>query len=214
MSYLNRPTDDFSPEPIATGHPVVNQVVDYHDRIRWGPILSGLVVALASQIMLSALGAAIGSGFLSDSGAPRSNAGGVGTSVGIWSIVSLFISLFFAGWITAHACGPMKRSTALLNGTILWATTLALSSWLLASGVSGAFGVIASNTGAVINQVQQQGGVNIPQNAPNVSADQARAVAEGASRGFWWFFFGSLLGLIASLIGAATGARSPRINHS
>ena len=65
-----------------------------------------------------------------------------------------------------------------------------------------------------VNQVQQQGGVNIPQNAPNVSADQARAVAEGASRGFWWFFFGSLLGLIASLIGAATGARSPRINHS
>ena len=86
MSYVNRPADDFSLSPVVT-----NNVVDYHDRVRWGPIFSGLVVALATQLLLSALGAAIGTGFLSDSGAPRSNAGGVGTSVGIWSIISLFI---------------------------------------------------------------------------------------------------------------------------
>lgn len=206
MSYVNRSIDDITPDPVA----VTTKAVDYHDRVRWGPIISGLVVALATQLILSALGAAIGSSFLSDSGAPRSNANEVGTSVGIWSIVSLFISLFVAGWITTRACGPMNRSTALLNGTVLWATTLALSSWLLASGVSGAFGVAASNAGEVFNQVQQQGGVNVPNNPPNVSADQARTIAEGAARGFWWFFFGSLLGLLASMIGAAAGARSPR----
>ena len=107
----------------------------------------------------------------------------------------------------------MNRSTALLNGTVLWATTLALSSWLLANGVSGAFGVAASNAGEVFNQVQQQGGVNVPNNAPNVSADQARAIAEGAAKGLWGFFGGSLLGLIASMVGAAAGARNPR-NHT
>ena len=209
MSYVNRPIDDVITEPA-----VVNKVVDYHDRVRWCPIISGLVVALASQLVLSALGAAVGASFLSDSGAPRSNAGGVGTSVGIWSIISLLISLFIGGWVTTRGCGPMNRSTALLNGTILWATTLALSSWLLASGVSGAFGVAASNAGEVINQIQQQGGVNVPQNAPDVSAQQARNIAEGASRGLWSFVFGSLLGLVASLIGASAGARSPRTHHS
>lgn len=209
MSYVNRSIDDIPPQPVA-----VTKVTDYHDLVRWGPIISGLVVALATQLILSALGAAIGTGFLSDSGAPRSNAGGVGTGVGIWSIISLFISLFVGGWITARACGPMNRGTALLNGTILWATTLALSSWLLASGVSGAFGVAASNAGEVFNQVQQSGGVNVPNNPPNVSADQARGIAEGATRGLWSFFFGSLLGLAASLIGSAAGARSPRANHS
>ena len=209
MSYVNRSIDDIAPEPAA-----VSKVVDYHDRVRWGPIISGLVVALAFYLILNALGAAIGTGFLSDSGAPRSNAGGVGTSVGIWSIISLFISLFIGGWFTTRACGPMNRGTALLNGTILWATTLALSSWLLASGVSGAFGIAASNAGEVINQVQQSGGVNVPNNAPNVSADEARAVAETATRGLWSFFFGSLLGLVASMIGSAAGARSPRVHHS
>lgn len=207
MSYVNRPVDDVISEPIA------NRVVDYHDRVRWGPILSGLVVAIAFQLLLSSLGAAIGTGFLSDSGAPRSNASEVGSGIGIWSIISLLISLFIGGWFTAYSCGPMNRSTALLNGTILWATTLALSSWLLASGVSGAFGVLAANAGDVANQVQQ-GAVNVPNQAPNVTADQARAVAEGATRGLWSFFFGSLLGLVAALIGSAVGARSPRGNHS
>ncbi|NEQ26872.1 MAG: hypothetical protein F6K28_49175 [Microcoleus sp. SIO2G3] len=207
MSYVNRPGE------ILTEPPIVNQVVEYHDRVRWGPIISGLVVALATQLILSALGAAIGSSFIASSGAPRSNAPGVGTGVGIWSIISLFISLFIGSWVTARACGPMNRSTALLNGAILWATTLALSSWLLASGVSGAFGIAVSNAGEVINQVQQQGGVNLPNNAPNVTATQANNIAGNAARGLWSFVIGSLLSLAASLAGASVGARKPHVHR-
>lgn len=205
MSYVNRPGDSLVTDP-----PTINQLVEYHDRVRWGPIISGIVVALATQLILSALGAAIGATFLSDSGAPRSNAPGVGTGVGIWSIISLLIALFLGSWVTGRACGPMNRSTALLNGAILWATTLALSSWLLASGVTGAFGIAASNAGEVLNQAQQPGGINVPNNPPNVTADQARNIAGNAAKGLWSFVIGSLLGLAASLAGAAAGARSPR----
>ena len=205
MTYANRPGDNLITEP-----PVVNQVVEYHDRVRWGPIISGLVVALATQLILSALGAAIGASFLSGSGAPRSNAPGVGTSVGIWSIISLLIALFIGSWVAARASGPMNRNTALLNGAILWATTLALGSWLLASGVTGAFGIAASNAGEVVNQVQQ-GGVNLPDNPPNVTAQQTRNIAGDAAKGLWSFVIGSLLGLAASLGGASVGTRSPRV---
>jgi hypothetical protein len=208
MSYVNRPGDSILTEP-----PIVNQVVEYHDRVRWGPIISGLVVALATQLILSALGAAIGSTFLAGSGAPRTNAPGVGTGVGIWSIISLLISLFVGSWVAARACGPMNRSTALLNGAVLWATTLALSSWLLASGVTGAFGIAASNAGEVIGQVQQQGGVNVPNNPPNVTATQANNIAGNAARGLWSFVIGSLLGLAASLAGASAGARKPHAHR-
>lgn len=207
MSYVNRSVDDVVPDPA-----VVSRVTDYHDRVRWGPIISGIVVALATQLILSALGAAIGASSLAGSGAPRSNADEVGTGVGIWSIISLLISLFVGSWVAARACGPMNRSTALLNGAILWATTLALSSWLLANGVSGAFGVLASNAGDVANQVQQ-GAVDLPNQAPRVSADQARTIARNTANGLWSFVIGSLLGLVASLIGASAGARNPR-THS
>lgn len=209
MSYAERPGGNYIAET-----PVVNQVVEYHDRVRWGPIISGLVVALATQLILSALGAAIGSTFLSGSEAPRSNAPGVGNAVGIWSIISLLISLFIGSWVAARACGPMNRNTALLNGAILWATTLALSSWLLANGVAGAFGIAASNAGEVLNQVQQQGGANVPNNPPTITAEQANQIAGNTAKGLWSFVVGSLLGLAASLAGASAGARKPHVHRA
>ncbi|OUL29949.1 hypothetical protein [Nostoc sp. 106C] len=207
MSYANRVGDQvIPPEPVVAG-----RVAEYHDLVRWGPIISGVLVALVTQLILSALFGAIGAGNVAGSGAPRTIAPNVASNVGLWSTIGLLISLFTGGWVTARACGPMNRNTALLNGAILWATTLALSSWLLASGVSGAFGVAASNAAAVLNQTQQPIG-NVPQNIPNVSAQQAREIAAATSRGLWWFVFGSLLGLAASLIGAVAGARRPRTN--
>ncbi|MUH01799.1 hypothetical protein F7734_59935 [Scytonema sp. UIC 10036] len=208
MSYTNRVGDEVITEPA-----VVGRIADYHDRVRWGPIISGLLIALATQLILSSMFAAIGAGTIEGSGAPRSLAPNVAGNVGIWSTIALLISLFTGGWVMARACGPMNRNTALLNGAILWATTLALSSWLLASGVSGAFGIAASNAGEVVNQVQQ-GGVNIPQNTPNVSAREATEIASNLRQGLWWFVFGSLLGLLASMIGAVAGARSPRNNNN
>lgn len=205
MSYANRVGDQvIPPEPVVAG-----RVAEYHDLVRWGPIISGVLVALVTQLILSALFSAIGATTVAGSGAPRTIAPNVAGNVGLWSTIALLISLFTGGWVTARACGPMNRNTALLNGAIMWATTLALSSWLLASGVSGAFGVAASNAAAVINQAQQPI-TNVPQNIPNVSAQQARDIAAATSRALWWFVIGSLLGLVASLIGAVAGARKPR----
>lgn len=207
MSYVNRTGNDVIPiEPMVSG-----RASEYHDLVRWGPIISGLLVALATQLILSAIIAAFAAGTVAGSGAPRTIASNAAGNAGVGSIIALLISLFTGGWVTAHACGPMNRNTALLNGAILWATTLAVSSWLLANGVSGAFGIAASNAGAVINQVQQQGGVNVPQ--ATISAQQARETAANIRSGLWGFVFGSLLGLIAAMIGAATGARSPRANN-
>lgn len=181
---------------------IINPVVDYHDRVRWGPILGGIAIAISTQLILSALGAAIGL----SAGAGGANAGNVGLGVGIWAIISLLIALFLGGWVMAMSCGPMNNKTALLNAAILWATTLALSSWLLVSGISGTFGVIASNAGEIANQVQQPG-VQVP----NVDPNQARNIAANTARAAWSFLFGSLLGLIAAMVGASVGARKPRV---
>lgn len=207
MAYADRPINN------VVERSTTLPVADYHDRVRWGPIIAGLVVALSTQLVLSALGAAIGLSSISGSGSPRSDAGGVGSAVGIWAIISLLISLFLGGWTTTRACGPMNRSTGLLNGAILWATTLAISAWLLSNGVAGAFGIAASNAGEVINQAQQSGaGLPNPAASPdvNVTAQQTRDIAGNAAKVGWSFAIGSLLGLASSLIGASIGTRSPR----
>ncbi|XHX77542.1 MAG: hypothetical protein RBJ76_24400 [Stenomitos frigidus ULC029] len=205
MAYADRPINS-----VAERSNII-PVADYHDRVRWGPIIAGLVVALSTQLVLSALGAAIGLSSISGSGSPRSDAGDVGSAVGIWAIISLLISLFLGGWTTTRACGPMNRSTGLLNGAILWATTLAISAWLLSSGVAGAFGIAASNAGEVINQAQQStGGLPNPTATPGVTAQQTRDIAGDAAKVGWSFAIGSLLGLASALMGASVGTRSPR----
>jgi len=181
--------------------------VDYHDRVKWGPILAGIAIALGTQLGLSALAIAIGLNV----GATGADAGAVGFGVVIGSIISLLISLFLGGWVMAQSCGPMTKKTAVLNAAILWGATLALSSWLLASGISRAVGAAAANAGEIANQVQQQGGVNIPNQAPNVDPNQVRDLAGNTAKAAWSFLLGSLLGLAAAMIGAAVGARKPRV---
>ncbi|MEB3281907.1 MAG: hypothetical protein VKK42_23595 [Lyngbya sp.] len=196
-------TEDSVIQPTRT----TETVVDYHDRVRWGPIFSGLVIAIASQLVLTALGSAIGLTV----GANGTNADAIGTGVGIWSIISLLISLFIGAWVMARMCGPMNNKTALLNGAILWATTLALSTWLLTRGVSGVFGILANNAGEVINQVQEPGGANIPNQAPNVTAQDLQNFAANSAKAAWSFLLGSLFGLAAALAGSSVGARKPGV---
>lgn len=206
MTYAERKNTIVQPAPVQTA-----PIVDYHDSVRWGPIIAGIVVAIVSQLMLSALGASIGG-----VAAGEATAGSIGVGVGIWAIVSLLISLFLGSWVMASACGPMNNKTAMLNGTILWATTIVISGWLLASGVSGAFGVLAANVGGVATQIAEPGGIAAPsqeqvaQAVPNVSAEEAAQYAAAAAKGGFSFVVGSLLGLVASLLGSTVGAKKPR----
>lgn len=222
MVYDNRPLQT-APERR------VNTVREFHDRVHWGAILSGLVVAISTQLLLSAIGAALGFTNIAGSDAPRSNAGDVAQAVGVWTIISLFVSLFLGGWVTARAYGSINRNTAAFNGAILWATTLAISSFLLASGVSGTFGLVAANAENIANQAQQSG-ITIPnsgtstnpnspsgtQNSvPTLTAQQTRDVAGNGAKASWAFTFGSLLGLAAAVIGAGVGARNAHThNHN
>ncbi|NJM67104.1 MAG: hypothetical protein HC851_16255 [Acaryochloris sp. RU_4_1] len=86
----------------------VDEVIEYHDRVRWGPIFAGLVVALSVQLVLSGLAAAIGLTNIADTGVPNSASNSTVAAIGIGSIISLFIALFVGGWITARASGPMS----------------------------------------------------------------------------------------------------------
>ena len=147
----------------------------------------------------------------------------VATAVGTWSIISLFISLFVGGWVTARSCSPIDRSTANLNGTILWATTMAIGAFLLANGVAGTFGIAASNAGTIADRAQQSGvplptvtntpgvaGNPIVKNAPNITAQNTRDIAGNGAKAGWGYTFGALLGLGSSILGSSIGARSSR----
>ncbi len=205
MTYSGQPRDRAVLEPTTE-----NLITEYHDRVRWGPIIAGILVAIATQLLLSALGAAIGFTGVAGTNATAQDFTDVGLGVGIWAIVSWLIGLFVGSWVATSASGPMNSRTALLNGLILWAATLALGTWLVASGVTGIFGAIAANVGEIVNQVQQPGGAGTPGTTVQVTPEQAQQIAANTARAGWSFFIGSLLGLAAALFGSSVGARSPR----
>jgi hypothetical protein len=213
MTSLNRPSDYIGDRTVPVA------VTNYHDQVRWGPIVAGLVVAISTQLVLSAFGAAIGLSSIGGSGSPRSDAAGVGVGVGIWAIISLLISLFVGGWVAARTSGRISRNASILNGVILWASMLALSAWLLSSGVAGAFGVAASTASNLAEQALPPNAAVTPPgtapqappiNAPNITAQQARDIAGSGAKASWSFVLGSLLGLVAALVGSATGFRNAR----
>jgi hypothetical protein len=188
---------------------------DEHNLVNWGAIVAGLFVAIATQLVLSAL--AIGFGLTTGLDA---------TGVGIWNVVNIFVSLFVGGWVLGRVSTPMHKKAAVLNGVVLWGLALVVGAWLVSSGVTGTLGLVASNVGGVVGGVAGQAGniieqaeesgvaEELQQRAPeitqgDVQAGLERAANIGASTA-WGFVIGSLLGLLTAMIGAAVGARKPR----
>ncbi|NLC56507.1 MAG: hypothetical protein GX774_06705 [Armatimonadetes bacterium] len=156
------------------------------DRIRWGAIWAGLLVAIATQMILSAFGLAIG--LYSFTAATVGGVGGINWSaVGLWSAIWGLIALFLGGWTAARLASSPSLANGIWHGAIVWALTLVLGTLLAALGITGVLGFLPSRvlttpgitTGDVINTS-------------------------------WGFFIGSLLGLGAAIWGGAVGRRRER----
>ncbi len=123
-------------------------------RVRWGAVFAGLIVAIVTQFLLGVLGLAVGLTALE----PREGAPGAGFGWGaaIWASVSLLISLFIGGWLAGRLSGFVRAADGALNGVLVWALSLLAMVYLVSTGVgslvSGVFGVVgtAAQTAATV----------------------------------------------------------------
>jgi hypothetical protein len=126
-------------------------------RTAWGAIFAGTFVALACQVLLTALGVAIGAATINPSTESGNAASGVGIFAGIWWLITGLISLFCGGLVTAWLAGFPRWVDGMIHGVVVWGLTLALSMYLLttsaASLVGGAMGTLQS---AMMSPATQQ----------------------------------------------------------
>jgi hypothetical protein len=195
-------------EPRLTAAPPTFAVL--RDRVRWGPILAGLVTALTALTVFLMLGAAIG---LTAFG-PCSSSGAVTTAVGIWSAVSAFIALILGGWVAGKTAAVDNADNSLLNGFLVGAALVVLLLVMAVAGVGNLFGLIGGAAGGVFHAAASNPGalqhaltdasplVNNAANNANVSGAQAQAQA---STGAWYVFISIVVGLIAATIGGWLG---------
>lgn len=128
-------------------------------RASWGSIIGGVVSALAVSLLMSLLGTAIGFGMID----PMSNdpVGGVGTAFGLWSGLSLLVSLLVGGFVA----GRLSGFAGYAHGFLVWATSLivALVIGTMAVGsavhmAGSALGSMASAAGSAVSQAGSAAG--------------------------------------------------------
>lgn len=84
-------------------------VAESTHRIRWGAVWAGVIVGLATYLVLLALGAALGLG---------------PAAAGWWGGIMALVALFLGGYIAGLFTGEADVATSVVQGALVWALTL------------------------------------------------------------------------------------------
>jgi len=116
--------------------------------IHWGAILAGIVVGLATQLVLMSLGLAAGLSVAdaNDTGEGVTNVSGWAMA---WQGLSMLISAFVGGYVASRMSGLKRKTDGAMHGCVAWgATTLlfvVLSMSAAGSVLGGLFYNVTSN---------------------------------------------------------------------
>lgn len=192
-------TFDSGPERIVTNqHTVVpggdTDAIQMKDRVRWGPILAGVLTTIASMIILTVLGLAIG---LSAFEPNDVGEGEVSTAAAVWGAASALISFFLGGWVAAKSSAVAGAPSGGLNGFIVGAAAIVLLLWMISSGLGNLFGSVGVNVSDISNL-----GTTIQNQAPDVDPAQVARENYDEARNTAW---GTLIGLVLPLLAAVGG---------
>lgn len=147
-------------------------------RISWGSIFAGALVGLALLAALTLLGMSIGFGTV-DPTTDENPLSGVGIGSAVWAAISMVVSFFAAGFVTARMSGQPNKTTAMLHGLTVWSLVTIAMIWLagtaLGSLVGGTMSTIssgASATGSAISSAasfveKQVSQIDVGQIVPN-----------------------------------------------
>ncbi|MBA2351836.1 MAG: hypothetical protein H0V78_08620 [Burkholderiales bacterium] len=135
--------------------------------IRWSAILAGLVVGLATHMLLTLLGVA--AGLTAVDPMAQDAVGNIPVAAGIWNGLSMLVAAFVGGFIAARMCGLSRLSDGLLHGFVSWGATTLLLAYLTTTAVTGAigsaFGFIGQSVQTIGQTVAEPGtpaDVNLP----------------------------------------------------
>jgi hypothetical protein len=200
-------------------------------RISWGAIFAGAIIALATQLVLTLIGTAVGLATLNPATGQNPSGTTLGIGAGVWLVISSLVSLFLGGYIAGRLGGTFN---GWLHGLATWATVTTFTLLLLATAASGLIGA-ASGLGAFAvsssdkispsqlpptlqqqldqltaeaRQRADQAAAQAQQTTPEQRAAQAREVGQRAAKGSAAGTGAAAVGLILGAVVAALGGRA------
>lgn len=174
--------------------PAVPENVLLRDRVRWGSVWAGVVVALGILLVLSATGVAIG--FAVTGIASTEAIRAISLALAIWTAFSAIIALFVGGYIAGRLMPLDTRGIGAAHGIVVWGLTLVIGAALdlIVIGLLLAF---FGNTIAVIGP----GTIS----EIRIGPAELRAIANTIASTSGWFILWSLLALGSAVLGGYLG---------
>ncbi|BCA56538.1 conserved membrane protein of unknown function [Nitrospira sp. KM1] len=122
-------------------------------RIKWGAVFAGWSVGLATQMMLTLLGLAIGAWSI-DLRDPQAT-DGIPMGTGVWTGISMLISAFVGGYVTARGSGSYVRTDGLYHGIVVWGVNWLIFAWLTTTAMSYLAGGLFSALGTTVQAMSR-----------------------------------------------------------
>lgn len=123
------------------------------NRVSWGAVFSGVVVAVVAQLLLNMLGIGVGAWTIDPGSGDNPSAASFSIVAGLWWAVSGIIAAFIGGYIASRLSGKPKPSTGAWHGLVTWAATTLVVFFLLGTAigtvVGGAFNAVSSAVGGL-----------------------------------------------------------------
>lgn len=116
-------------------------------RVSWGSVFGGVMTVLAISVLLSILATSISLFMFNPTEDDPTS--GIGTNVGIWTAVSLIVSLIAGGFVA----GKLAGVDGMIHGFLVWATSLIVTTVLVAFMAVGAVKMTANMLGSVSSMV-------------------------------------------------------------
>jgi hypothetical protein len=167
------------------------------DRVRWGPILAGVMTALTSLVLLSLLGLAIGlttvnAGTVAAQGGPPRE---VGQGAAIWGALTGIVAFLMGGYVAGRTAAVFSRGWGALNGFLVVVVAVPV----LVSIAGQGFGLVLGTLGLTLGELQQV--------ARDVQGIDVARTAEAARNAAWGTLIALGLGLGAGALGGSLGTR-------
>jgi hypothetical protein len=169
-------------------------------RLAWGPVIAGVLLALASHVVLGLIGAALG--FVAE----PADSEAIGAGAAIWALLTPFVATALGAWLATRMAAAWDTAGSNLHGVMVWCIGLVAGALFLtgtlAAGAMTA-GTAASGNAGTLQRLTGMGrqdvtGPSAPARA-EIRADEA-AKRAAATTG------GAAMAALAGLLGAFAGA--------
>ena len=192
----DQPTNEMAPQSRNARHADTSTPDRLQDRVHWGPIWAGVIVALPVYLVLQLLFFALSILDLGVDGEGQS------TTTSIVSAVLALIAFFVGGVMAGSTAASRDSDEGLLHGVLTWAVGIVA---ILGLALLGA-GALLGNLSTVVSQsggLQQQAG-QAGQAAGQIDPAQA---LQAAQQGAGWAALALGLTVLAAAAGGMTGQK-------